>query len=162
MTNAQDILSTLGPSPGSRRKAKRIGRGQGSGRGKTSTRGHKGAGARAGTTHRPWFEGGQMPLARRVPKRGFHSPFRKEFQVVNLDTLERLAADGRVADGVITPDVLGKLGVVKTTRIPVKILGNGDLKNKLTVSAHAFSKAAAEKIRTAGGTVHTISPTAND
>jgi large subunit ribosomal protein L15 len=139
-----------------------VGRGQGSGRGKTSTRGHKGAGSRAGSGYRAWFEGGQMPLARRVPKRGFHSPFRKEFQVVNLVTLERLAADGKLADGVITPEVLGRLGVIKTRRIPLKVLGNGELKNKLTVSAHAFSKAAAEKIRTAGGTVHTISATAND
>lgn len=159
---AQDILSTLAPAPGSRRKAKRVGRGQGSGRGKTSTRGHKGAGSRSGTGHRSWFEGGQMPLSRRVPKRGFHSPFRKEYQVVNLDVLEKLAADGRVADGVITPEVLGKLGIVKTARARVKILGNGELTNRLTVSAHAFSKAAEEKIRTAGGTVHTISATAND
>ena len=107
---AQDILSTLAPAPGSRRRTKRIGRGQGSGHGKTATRGHKGAGSRAGSGYRAWFEGGQMPLARRVPKRGFHSPFRKEYQVVNLDTLESLARTGSSADGVITPEVLGKLG----------------------------------------------------
>jgi|WetSurMetagenome_2_1015567.scaffolds.fasta_scaffold275957_1 large subunit ribosomal protein L15 len=156
---AQDILSTLAPAPGARRKRKRIGRGPGSGHGKTSTRGHKGAGSRSGTTHRPWFEGGQMPLARRVPKRGFHSPFRTVYQIVNLDTLEKLSVDGKVQGGMITPDVLAKLGVVKKAAAPIKILGNGELKAKLTVSAHAFSKSAAEKIASAGGTTQTISST---
>ena len=95
---AQDILSSLQPAAGSRKRRKRIGRGQGSGHGKTSTRGHKGAGARAGTKHRAWFEGGQMPLARRVPKRGFHSPFKTEYQVVNLLTLEKLSGAGKLAE----------------------------------------------------------------
>jgi large subunit ribosomal protein L15 len=159
---AQDILSSLAPAPGSRKKRKRIGRGPGSGHGKTSTRGHKGAGARSGTRHRAWFEGGQMPLSRRVPKRGFHSPFKKVFQVVNLDTLEKLSVDGKVQGGVITPDVLTKLGVVKKATVPVKILGNGELKARLTISAHAFSKAAVQKIETAGGTIQMISPTPKD
>lgn len=159
---AKDILSSLKPAAGSTRRIKRIGRGQGSGHGKTSTRGHKGAGARAGTTARPWFEGGQMPLARRVPKRGFHSPFRTEFQIVNLDALERLAAAGKLPDGQVTPETLGKLGVVKKSGGPVKILGNGALKAKLAVSVHAFSASAAEKIAKAGGTATTISAAKND
>ncbi len=156
---AKDILSNLTPARGSRKKRKRIGRGQGSGHGGTSTRGHKGAGSRSGTRHRAWFEGGQMPLARRVPKRGFHSPFRVEYQVVNVETLEKLAVDGKIQGGVIDPEVLVKLGVVKKRTEPVKVLGNGDLKSKLTVSAHAFSKSAMEKIETAGGKAHTISST---
>jgi len=103
-----------------------------------------------------------MPLSRRVPKRGFHSPFKKEFQVVNLETLEKLSVDGKVQGGVITPDVLSKLGVVKKATVPVKILGNGELKARLTVSAHAFSKAAVQKIETAGGTAQTISSSPKD
>jgi large subunit ribosomal protein L15 len=149
---AKDILSNLTPAPGSRKKPKRIGRGQGSGHGGTSTRGHKGAGSRAGTKYRPWFEGGQMPLARRVPKRGFHSPFKKVFQLVNLDTLERIAAAGKFTDGQVTPEVLKKLGVIKKETGLVKVLGNGDIKAKLSVSAHAFSKTAQEKIAGVGGT----------
>jgi large subunit ribosomal protein L15 len=156
---AQDILSTLRPAAGSRKRRKRIGRGQGSGHGKTSTRGHKGAGARAGNKHRAWFEGGQMPLARRVPKRGFFSPFKTVYQIVNLLTLEKLVGAGRLQNGVVSPDVLVKLGVVKNTRILVKILGVGDLKSKLDVAAHAFSKSAAQKIEAAGGKVQTISAT---
>ena len=154
---AHDILSNLTPAPGSRKKRKRIGRGQGSGHGGTSTRGHKGAGSRSGSKHRAWFEGGQMPLARRVPKRGFHSPFKVEYQVVNVEALEKLAADGRLQDGVITPEVLVKLGVVKKADMPVKVLGNGELKAKLEVSAHAFSKSAVQKIETVGGKVQSIS-----
>ena len=103
---ARDLLSNLTPAKGSRRKRKRIGRGQGSGHGGTSTRGHKGAGSRSGTTYYPWFEGGQMPLVRRVPKRGFTSPFRVEYQVINLDTLDKLAADGKVPNGVVSPELL--------------------------------------------------------
>ena len=156
---AKDLLSNLTPAPGSRKKRKRIGRGQGSGHGGTSTRGHKGAGARSGTRYRAWFEGGQMPLVRRIPKRGFHSPFRKEYQVVNIETLEKLATDGKVQGGVINPEVLSRLGVVKKTAGPVKVLGTGELKAKLDVSAHAFSKSAIQKIETVGGKVKTISST---
>ncbi len=159
---ATDILSTLKPAPGSRKKRKRIGRGQGSGHGGTSTRGHKGAGSRSGTGYPAWFEGGQMPLVRRVPKRGFHSPFRKIFQIVNLVTLEKLAAGGKFHDGAVTPEILLKLGVLKTARIPVKILGTGELKARLDVAAHAFSKSAVEKIQTAGGKAQTISALAKD
>ena len=159
---AKDILSSLTPAAGSRRKRKRIGRGQGSGHGGTSTRGHKGAGSRSGTTYRPWFEGGQMPLARRVPKRGFHSPFRKEFQVINVDLLEKLAMDGKVPTGIVSPESLHKLGMVRSATGLLKVLGNGDLKAKLDVSAHAFSKSALEKIGKAGGKATTISSTPKD
>lgn len=159
---AKDILSNLTPATGSTRRRKRVGRGQGSGHGKTATRGHKGAGSRSGTTDRPWFEGGQMPLARRVPKRGFHSPFRTTYQVVNLVVLEKLAAAGRIQDGLVTPESLVKLGVVKKSGGPVKVLGTGELKAKLAVSVHAFSASAAEKIAKAGGTATTITAARND
>ena len=154
---AKDILSTLKPVDGSRKKRKRIGRGQGSGHGGTSTRGHKGAGSRAGTRFVAGFEGGQMPLVRRVPKRGFTSPFRKEYQIVNLDMLEKLAADGRVHGGIVNPEILAKIGLVKKALGLVKILGNGELKAKLDVTAHSFSKSAQEKIEKAGGKAQTIS-----
>jgi large subunit ribosomal protein L15 len=159
---ARDILSTLAPAPGSRSKKKRIGRGQGSGIGGTSTRGHKGAKSRAGAKHRAWFEGGQMPLVRRLPKRGFHSPFKVEYQIVNIDTLGKLAADGKLQNGVVTPEVLARLGVIGKAARPVKVLGNGELKAQLDVSAHAFSGPAAEKIRSAGGKTQTISARASD
>jgi large subunit ribosomal protein L15 len=103
-----------------------------------------------------------MPLVRRIPKRGFFSPFRKTYQIVNLATLEKLAASGKLHEGSVTPEVLRKLGVVKTGRLPVKILGVGELKAKLDVAAHAFSKSAAEKIQTAGGKVQTISLVTRD
>lgn len=156
---AKDILSNLAPAPGARKKRKRIGRGQGSGHGGTSTRGHKGAGARSGSGFRAWFEGGQMPLARRIPKRGFHSPFRKTFQLVNLGTLEKLAGDGKLQGGVVNPDVLVKLGLVRKSGAPVKVLGNGEMKAKLDVTAHAFSTSAAQKIEAAGGKVQRITST---
>jgi large subunit ribosomal protein L15 len=159
---AKDILSNLKPAKGSRRKPKRIGRGQGSGRGGTSTRGENGAGSRSGTRYYPWFEGGQMPLVRRIPKRGFHSPFRVEYQIVNVQTLEKLAADGKLPNGIISPEVLLKLGVVKKATVPVKILGNGDLKTKLSITANAFSKSATEKIEKAGGTTQMISASQKD
>src|SRR5512140_847448 len=101
---AKAILSTLRYADGSRKRVKRIARGQGSGHGGTSTRGHKGAGARSGTKFHPWFEGGQMPLSRRVPKFGFHSPFKVTYQVVNLDTLELLASGGAFQGGKVTPE----------------------------------------------------------
>jgi large subunit ribosomal protein L15 len=157
---AKDILSSLAPAPGSRRKPRRIGRGQGSAKGGTSTRGHKGAGSRAGSKSPAWFEGGQMPLVRRVPKLGFHSPFRTAYQIVNLETLEKLAADGKVQNGTVNPEVLAKLGVVAKATALVKILGNGELKAKLDIHAHAFSKSAAEKILAAGGKANMISTTA--
>jgi len=123
---------------------KRVGRGMGSGMGKTSTRGHKGQRSRSGSRMMRGFEGGQMPLHRRMPKRGFTNIFRKEYNIVNL---ERLAALGETT---ITPDVLRKAGAIKTA-YPVKILGDGELSAALTVQAHKFSKSAQEKITKAGG-----------
>lgn len=103
-----------------------------------------------------------MPLVRRVPKRGFNSPFRVEYQVVNVETLEKLSVDGKVPNGIVSPEVLAKLGVVKKTSAPVKILGNGELKAKLNISANAFSKSAVEKIEKAGGKTQTIKTTAKE
>lgn len=122
---------------------KRVGRGMGSGMGKTSTRGHKGQRSRSGSRMMRGFEGGQMPLHRRVPKRGFTNIFRQEYNIVNLEKLEGLG-------DTINPDVLRKAGVISTKR-PVKILGDGELKSAITVQAHKFSKSAQEKITKAGG-----------
>ena len=123
---------------------KRVGRGMGSGMGKTSTRGHKGQRSRSGSRMMRGFEGGQMPLHRRMPKRGFTNIFRQEYNIVNLDRLAALGED------TITPDVLRKSGVI-STKHPVKILGNGELSSAITVHAHKFSKSAQEKITKAGG-----------
>jgi len=123
---------------------KRVGRGMGSGMGKTSTRGHKGQRSRSGSRMMRGFEGGQMPLHRRLPKRGFTNIFRQEYNIVNL---EKLAALG---ESTINPEVLRKTGVISTKR-PVKILGDGELKSAITVQAHKFSKSAQEKITKAGG-----------
>ncbi|HUK24833.1 MAG TPA: 50S ribosomal protein L15 [Terriglobales bacterium] len=125
-------------------KRKRVGRGMGSGMGKTSTRGHKGQRSRSGSRMLRGFEGGQMPLHRRMPKRGFTNIFRKEYAIVNL---EKLAALGETT---INPEVLRKAGVIKTA-LPVKVLGDGELTAALTVQAHKFSKSAQEKITKAGG-----------
>ena len=148
---AKDILSNLTPAAGSRRKTKRIGRGQGSGHGKTSTKGHKGAKSRSGHKFKLWFEGGQMPLSRRVPKFGFRSRNRVEVQAVNVGSLERVAAEKKLSGPVVNPEVLYTVGVISKKHVPVKILGNGELKSKLEVSAHAFSKSAIAKIEAAGG-----------
>ncbi len=139
-------LSSLTPVPGSIKNRKRVGRGHGSGLGKSAGRGDKGAGQRSGFKRRPWFEGGQMSLARRLPKRGFTNLFKKEFQVVNLDAIDTL---GLVT---INSQVLAKHGLVRSALKPVKILGDGELKSKLNVTATAFSNSAKEKIEKAGGT----------
>ena len=139
-------LSSLTPVPGSIKNRKRVGRGHGSGLGKSAGRGDKGAGQRSGFKRRPWFEGGQMSLARRLPKRGFTNLFKKEFQVVNLDAIDRLGLD------TINPQVLAKHGLVRSALKPIKILGDGELKTKLNVTATAFSNSAKEKIEKAGGT----------
>ncbi len=145
-------LSNLRPPKGARHAKKRIGRGQGSGNGKTAGRGHKGAKSRSGFKHKRGFEGGQMPLHRRVPKRGFHNIFREEFDVVNLDTLAE-----RFETGVeITPELLREHGLAGT-RKRIKILARGDIAKALTVRAHKFSGKAAEKIAAAGGTTEVLS-----
>jgi large subunit ribosomal protein L15 len=151
-----NILGNLKYAPGARKKVKRIGRGVGSGHGKTAGKGHKGQRSRSGDQIRPWFEGGQMPLNRRIPKFGFRSPFRIEYQVVNVSTLGKLAEAGKLADGIVNPQVLHKLGTVAKKTVPVKILGDGNLSVKLHVTANAFSKSASEKIAAAGGKVETI------
>ena len=130
-------------------KRKRVGRGMGSGMGKTSTRGHKGQRSRTGSRMIRGFEGGQMPLHRRMPKRGFTNIFRKEFNIVSLERLVELG------ETIITPEVLRKAGVIKTKH-PVKILGDGELTAAITVSAHKFSKSAQEKITKAGGKFEVI------
>jgi large subunit ribosomal protein L15 len=144
-------LNNLKPAHGSKREHKRVGRGQGSGNGKTAGRGHKGAQSRSGFSFKRGFEGGQMPLHRRVPKRGFHNPFRVEYAVVNLDTLgERFEAGTTV-----TPELLRERGVVRSDG-KIKVLGRGDIAVALTVRAHKFSGKAAEKIAAVGGTAETL------
>lgn len=139
-------LSSLKPAPGSRRKRKRVGRGDGSGHGKTSCRGHKGQGARSGGGVKPGFEGGQTPLKRRVPKRGFHNPFREAPTIVNVGQLEIFDPGSEV-----TPELLKQRGVVRKGAVPIKILGDGSLTKTLTVKAHGFSAKAKEKIEASGG-----------
>lgn len=148
---AKDILSSLTPAKGSRRKVKRIGRGQGSGHGGTATKGHKGSRSRSGAKFRTWFEGGQMPLSRRVPKFGFTPVNRQEMQIVNVEMLEKLVEAKRLS-GPVTPESLFNAGAISKKNERVKILGNGELKSKLEISAHAFSKSALTKIQAAGGT----------
>ncbi|WP_274365205.1 50S ribosomal protein L15 [Paenibacillus thermotolerans] len=145
-------IHELQPAPGARQKArKRVGRGTGSGLGKTSGKGHKGQNARSGGGVRPGFEGGQNPLYRRLPKRGFNNPFRKEYAIVNLDKLNAFA------DGTeVTPELLLESGIIGNPLAGVKVLGEGELKVKLTIKAHKFSKSAAEKISAAGGTAEVI------
>ena len=138
-------LSDLAPEPGSRKPRKRIGRGPGSGHGKTSCRGHKGQNSRSGGGVKPGFEGGQMPLQRRLPKRGFTNIFQKKYSIVNVGSLEK------VSESVITPEVLLHEGLIKNTKDMVKILGNGEVTKAFTVKAHAFSASAKEKISKAKG-----------
>jgi large subunit ribosomal protein L15 len=146
-------LSNLKPPKGAKQSKKRIGRGQGSGTGVTAGRGEKGAKSRSGFKHKRGFEGGQMPLHRRVPKRGFHNLFRVDYAIVNLDVL----ADRFEAGTVVTPELLRERGLVNGAKRPVKILARGDLGKALTVRAHKFSGKAAEKIAAAGGTADTLS-----
>ncbi|HEY7166696.1 MAG TPA: 50S ribosomal protein L15 [Candidatus Binatia bacterium] len=139
-------LSDLRPAPGSNKKRKRVGRGDGSGHGKTSCRGHKGQGARSGGNTKPGFEGGQMPLQRRVPKRGFRNPFKVEMTVINLDQLDVFSEGTEV-----TPELLQTRGLLRGKGRQVKILGDGVISKALTVKAHAFSAKAKEKIEASGG-----------
>jgi len=139
-------LNELRPPKGATHARKRLGRGEGSGHGKTSGKGHKGQRSRSGWKSRPWFEGGQMPLQRRLPTRGFTNIFRKQYTIVNLEKLNRFD-DGTV----VTPKLLKSVGVIKKTQDGVKILGNGELEKSLTVKAHRFSESALSKIKSAGG-----------
>ncbi len=145
-------LSKLKPADGSTHSKKRVGRGHGTGQGTQAGRGHKGAQSRSGYSFKRGFEGGQMPLHRRVPKRGFHNPFRVEYAVVNLDALVERFADG--AD--VTPDVMRAIGLVRDARLPIKVLARGEMSKKLSVQAHKFSGKAAEKITAAGGSAQVL------
>ena len=145
-------LENLKPAHGSTHSKKRIGRGHGSGQGAQAGRGHKGAQSRSGFKFKRGFEGGQMPLHRRVPKRGFHNGFRTEYAVVNLDALAERFDEGTV----VTPELLRERGLIHTTRQPIKVLARGDVSKKLTVQAHKFSGKAAEKILAAGGATHML------
>ena len=140
-------LDSLKPSKGSIKNKKRIGRGHGSGLGKTSGRGHKGAGQRSGNKRRAWFEGGQMRLARRLPRRGFTNIFKEEIQIVNISDLIRIEKHSE-----IDPVVLQENGLIRSSLKPVKILGEGDIDKKLNVTASSFSESAKNKIEKAGGT----------
>ena len=144
-------LYQLSPAEGSTKKPKRKGRGTGSGLGKTAGRGHKGQKSRSGGGVRPGFEGGQMPLTRRIPKRGFTNVFAKVYSEVNVAQLEVFEPDT-----VVTPELLKEKGIIKKLNDGVKILGEGELNKKLTVKAHKFSKAAQEKIEAAGGKAEVI------
>ena len=146
-------LSNLTPAKGSTKNRKRIGRGQASGKGGTSTRGHKGQKSRSGYSRKTGFEGGQMPLQRRVPKFGFKNINRKEYKGINISTLQELADARKITD--IDLDVLIEAGLVRKNSL-VKILGNGELKTKLNVKAHAFSKSAQAAIEAAKGTAELI------
>jgi large subunit ribosomal protein L15 len=146
-----DILSNLKYAEGSRKKKKRVGRGQGSGFGGTSTRGENGAKSRSGYKNRAWFEGGQMPLQRRVPKFGFKNINRVEFNTMNVGDLQKLIDSGKLKETSLNAEFLLSNNFLKNKNKPLKILGNGELKSKLEISADAFSKTAIEKIESMGG-----------
>ncbi|NOX20946.1 MAG: 50S ribosomal protein L15 [Nitrospirae bacterium] len=144
-------IEDLKPAPGSKKKPKRVGRGPGSGHGKTACKGHKGQKARAGAKISPGFEGGQMPLHRRLPKRGFtNAAFKKEYAIVNLKRLETLEED------VITPELLLEKRIISKLKDGLKVLGDGEIKRACTIKAHAFSKTAIQKIEAAGGKAEVI------
>ena len=145
-------LHKIRPPKGAKHPKKRVGRGPGSGHGHTASRGHKGAQSRSGFSFKRGFEGGQMPLHRRVPKRGFHNPFRVEYAVVNLDTLAEVFEAG----SSVTPELLRERGLVRQSRARIKVLGRGDITKKLSVQDHKFSGSAAEKIAAAGGTTEVL------
>ncbi len=151
-----DILSNLKAAKGATKNRKRIARGEGTGRGGTATKGSNGQKSRSGFKYRAWFEGGQMPLQRRVPKRGFTSPFKVYYQVVNVSDLQILVDNKKVEDGIINAVVLYKNGVISKAIAPYKILGMGELKAKVEVEAHGYSNSAKEKIEAAGGTIKEI------
>ncbi|MBH90940.1 MAG: 50S ribosomal protein L15 [Candidatus Marinimicrobia bacterium] len=141
-------LDSLKPSKGSVKNKKRIGRGHGSGLGKTSGRGHKGSGQRSGNKKRPWFEGGQMPLSRRLPRRGFNNIFKEKYQIVNICDILKIQNVSKV-----DPVLLNEKGLIRSALKPVKILGKGELDKKISVIASSFSEAAKNKIENAGGSV---------
>ncbi|RKY95208.1 MAG: 50S ribosomal protein L15 [Ignavibacteriae bacterium] len=151
-----DRLSNLKYAEGSRKNKKRIGRGEGSGRGGTSTKGMNGQLSRSGASRKAWFEGGQMPLQRRIPKFGFTNIFRVPYQVVNVNALQRVADEKRIKNNVLNAEVLKNLGLVSSSTKPIKILGKGELKAKVNLEVDACSKSAKEKIEAAGGSIKTV------
>jgi large subunit ribosomal protein L15 len=144
-------LSTLGPARGSRKRKVRVGRGMGSKLGKTAGSGNKGQKSRRGYSRRRGFEGGQMPLHRRIPKRGFHNPFGVKYAVINLEELN-VFPEGET----VTPELLRAHGFIRSATDPIKVLGDGELKNKLTIHAHKFSASAKEKIAKVGGAFEVV------
>ncbi len=143
----------LKPAEGSKRRPKRIGRGLGSGHGRTSTKGHKGQKARSGGAKGPGFEGGQMPLQRRIPKRGFSNAlFKKEYAIVNLDDINKIIDEVEV----ITPEILLQKGIINKLKSGLKVLGNGDINKAITIKTHAISKTARQKIEVKGGKVEVL------
>ena len=149
-------LSDLSPAPGSNRKNKRVGRGPGSGHGKTSCKGHKGQKARSGGQTKSGFEGGQMPLQRRMPKRGFTNIFKKQYAIINLKDLNN------VSDSVITPELIIERGLIRNIKDGIKVLGEGAITKPLSIKAHAFSASAKEKIHRAGGSTEIIQARSQD
>ncbi len=146
-------IGNLTYAKGAKKNRKRIGRGPGSGHGGTSTRGHKGAQSRSGYSRKVGFEGGQMPLHRRVPKFGFFNRFSKEFQVINVGRLQELSEAGKLADNKVNLNILYSIGAVSKSRVPIKILGNGEISTKLEIEAAGVTESAKNKIESAGGTV---------
>lgn len=151
-----DLLSNLKYAKGSIKKRKRVGRGQGSGHGKTSCRGENGQHSRSGAKFPVWFEGGQMPLQRRVPKFGFTNVFKVSYVPVSIQRLQSLITDKKIEGDTINPELLYSVGVLSKKNVKVKILGQGELTSKINVEAHAFSKSAIEKIEAVGGKVNII------
>jgi len=151
-----DRLSNLKYAEGSRKNRKRVGRGEGSTRGGTSTRGSNGQMSRSGAKRKAWFEGGQMPLQRRVPKFGFTNIFKVYYQLVNLNALQRIADEKKLNDDVLNAVELRKLGLISSTKKPVKVLGKGEIKVKVNLEVDAFSETAKEKIEAVGGTIKKI------
>ncbi|OGU32351.1 MAG: 50S ribosomal protein L15 [Ignavibacteria bacterium GWA2_35_9] len=151
-----DILSNLKYAAGSRKKRKRVARGEGSGHGGTATRGMNGQLSRSGAKKKIWFEGGQMPLQRRVPKFGFTNIFKKEYQIVNLNSLQKLSEKNKLDEIILNAEELKKLGLINNVKKPVKILGNGEFKVKVQLEVSAFSNSAKDKIEAAGGSIKKI------
>lgn len=151
-----DILSNLKYAKGSKKKRKRVARGAGSGHGGTATRGSNGQLSRSGAKHKAWFEGGQMPLQRRIPKFGFTNIFKTEYQLVNIDSLQKLVDSKKIKEGTINAETLKQAGLVSNINKPIKLLGNGEVKAKFQIEINAFSQSAKEKIEAAGGSVKKI------
>lgn len=150
-----DVLSNLKYAEGSKKKRKRVGRGEGSGHGGQATRGMNGQRSRSGSKKRMWFEGGQMPLQRRIPKFGFTNIFKETYQLVNLNALQRLADEKKLGKDINVQE-LKNLGLISTTKKPVKILGKGEIKAKVNLEVNAISQSAKEKIESAGGSIKLI------